>query len=78
MDVDWQLYLLAPTFLLFLPKKTKVGIGILIAGLTVSVVAPLWLTLDKKLPSSNFNGLVSISWLHMTCVFDKYDFFMYQ
>ncbi|XP_050306871.1 nose resistant to fluoxetine protein 6-like [Anthonomus grandis grandis] len=44
LNVDWQLYLISPIFLLFLPKYPKIGLLIMTCAMVASMGASFWAT----------------------------------
>ncbi|KAH1014290.1 hypothetical protein HUJ04_003149 [Dendroctonus ponderosae] len=56
LNVDWQVYLVSPLFLLLLPKYPITGLLSMFSGIMASMGASFYITWDKELPASNLNG----------------------
>lgn len=51
LDIDWQLYICAPLFLLPLTWKPKVGLAILSLALVVFLIVPFYITWINEIPA---------------------------
>uniref|UniRef100_A0AAR5PLN8 Nose resistant-to-fluoxetine protein N-terminal domain-containing protein n=2 Tax=Dendroctonus ponderosae TaxID=77166 RepID=A0AAR5PLN8_DENPD len=58
LNIDWQLYLCAPIFLLTLSKNARLGLILLSTALLIFTIIPFWITWTNELPAiiTNLHG----------------------